>query len=129
MKIGVIVEAQEGLGWDAWRRLAACIEALGFDSLWRSDHLLSTIDEGREANDTWVALTVAALETKRLQIGSLVSPLTFRHPAMLAKVAASVDTLSAMVSLTSRRIPVHSVFMHIVIDADMYVCMCVPCIL
>ncbi len=95
MKVGVIVEGQEGLSWDAWRRIAVRTEELGFDSLWRSDHLLSIIDEGREATETWVALTVAALETKRLQIGSLVSPVTFRHPAMLAKLAASVDTLSA----------------------------------
>lgn len=95
MKVGIIVEGQEGLGWGTWRRLAAQTEALGFDSLWRSDHLLSIIDEGREAHDTWLALTVAALETQRLQIGSLVSPMTFRHPAMLAKLAASVDSLSA----------------------------------
>ncbi|ETX06117.1 TIGR03560 family F420-dependent LLM class oxidoreductase [Candidatus Entotheonella palauensis] len=94
MKVGIIVEGQEGLGWDTWRRLAAQTEALGFDSLWRSDHLLSIIDEGREAHETWLALTVAAMETQRLQIGSLVSPMTFRHPAMLAKLAASVDSLS-----------------------------------
>jgi alkanesulfonate monooxygenase SsuD/methylene tetrahydromethanopterin reductase-like flavin-dependent oxidoreductase (luciferase family) len=94
MKVGIIVEGQEGMSWDAWRRLAAQTEALGFDSLWRSDHLLSTMDEGREAHETWLALTVAALETQRLQIGSLVSPMTFRHPAMLAKLAVSVDNLS-----------------------------------
>lgn len=94
MKVGIIVEGHEGLSWDTWRRLAAQTEALGFDSLWRSDHLLSIVDEGREAHETWLALTVAALETQRLQIGSLVSPMTFRHPAMLAKLAASVDSLS-----------------------------------
>jgi F420-dependent oxidoreductase-like protein len=94
MKIGIIVEGQEGLSWAVWRRMTAQIEALGFDSLWRSDHLLSTGDERREAHDTWLALTVAAAETKRLQIGSLVSPITFRNPAHLAKLVASVDTLS-----------------------------------
>ncbi|WP_089718419.1 TIGR03560 family F420-dependent LLM class oxidoreductase [Candidatus Entotheonella palauensis] len=94
MKIGIIVEGQEGLSWDMWRRLVAQTEDLGFDSLWRSDHLFSIIDEAREAHETWLALTVAALETQRLQIGSLVSPMTFRHPAMLAKLAASVDSLS-----------------------------------
>jgi len=94
MKVGIIVEGHEGLSWDSWRRLAAQTDALGFDSFWRSDHLLSFIDERREAHETWLALTVAALETKRLQIGSLVSPMTFRHPAMLAKLASSVDSLS-----------------------------------
>ncbi len=94
MQIGIIVEGQEGLNWDAWRRIAAQTEALGFDSLWRSDHLLSSMDERREAHETWVALTVAAMATQRLQIGSLVSPITFRPPAVLAKIAVSVDTLS-----------------------------------
>lgn len=94
MKIGIIIEGQEGLSWNAWRRITAEVEALGFDSLWRSDHILSIVDEGREAHETWLALTVAAAETKRLQIGSLVSPITFRNPALLAKMAASVDTLS-----------------------------------
>ncbi len=94
MKLGIIVEGQEGLTWDAWRRIATETERLGFDSLWRSDHLLSIIDEGRLANETWTALTVAAVETERLQIGSLVSPMSFRNPAMLAKVAMSVDSLS-----------------------------------
>jgi len=94
MKIGIIIEGQEGLSWHAWRHITAEVEALGFDSLWRSDHLLSIIDEGREAHETWLALTVAAAETTRLQIGSLVSPITFRNPALLAKIAASVDTLS-----------------------------------
>jgi F420-dependent oxidoreductase-like protein len=94
MKVGIIVEGHEGLSWHAWRRLAAQTESLGFDSLWRSDHLLSIVDEAREAHETWTALTVAALETQRMQIGSLVSPMTFRHPAMLAKLAASVDSLS-----------------------------------
>jgi F420-dependent oxidoreductase-like protein len=94
MKVGIIVEGQEGLSWEAWRRIAVRTEALGFDSLWRSDHLLSIIDEKREANETWVALTVAAMDTQRMQIGSLVCPMTFRHPALLAKMAMSVDTLS-----------------------------------
>ena len=94
MQLGILIEGHEGLSWERWRRLAARVEALGFDSLWRSDHVLSIIDEDREAHDAWLALTVAALETQRLQIGSLVSPITFRHPAMLAKLAASVDGLS-----------------------------------
>jgi F420-dependent oxidoreductase-like protein len=94
MKLGVIVEGQEGLTWDNWRRIAAAAEDLGFESLWRSDHLLSKLDEQRESLDTWLTLAVAAVETKRLRLGSLVSPITIRHPAMLAKMAAAVDVLS-----------------------------------
>ena len=95
MRVGILVEGEDGVSWDAWRRIAARVDALGFDALWRSDHLLSIVDENREAHDTWTALAVAATVTHRVQLGALVSPITVRHPAMLAKIAASVDTLSA----------------------------------
>lgn len=94
MKLGLMVEGQEGLTWDAWRRLLASAEELGFESLWRSDHLASRIDGSRESLETWVSLTLAAVETSRLRFGPLVCPITFRHPALLAKMAAAVDTLS-----------------------------------
>jgi F420-dependent oxidoreductase-like protein len=94
MQLGVMVEGQEGLTWERWRQLMGCVEALGFESLWRSDHFMSLVDGEREALETWVALTLAAAETKRLRFGPLVCPITFRHPALLARMAASVDTLS-----------------------------------
>jgi F420-dependent oxidoreductase-like protein len=94
MRLGVLIEGQEGLTWDRWRRLAALVEELGFESLWRSDHLLSRMDEGRAALDTWTSLAVAAAETSALRLGPLVCPMTFRHPSLLAKSAASVDQLS-----------------------------------
>src|SRR5712692_8876091 len=48
----------------------------------------------RSCIETWVSLTVAAAETQRVRIGALVSSMTFRHPALLARMAASVDQLS-----------------------------------
>lgn len=39
MRMGIMIEGQEGLTWARWRRLAETVEALGFGSLWRSDHL------------------------------------------------------------------------------------------
>ncbi|HEX9869084.1 MAG TPA: TIGR03560 family F420-dependent LLM class oxidoreductase, partial [Candidatus Tectomicrobia bacterium] len=71
-----------------------CVEALGFESLWRSDHFMSLVDSDRESLETWVALTHTAAETRRLRFGPLVCPITFRHPALLARMAASVDALS-----------------------------------
>src|SRR5579864_2939709 len=94
MQLGLMLEGQEGLTWDAWRRLTAAAEELGFESLWRSDHLASPIDGRRQSLETWVSLTLAAAETSRLRFGPLVCPIMFRHPALLATMAAAVDVLS-----------------------------------
>jgi F420-dependent oxidoreductase-like protein len=94
MKLGVMIEGQEGLTWDRWRRIMASVEALGYESLWLSDHLLSLLDHSCESLETWVALTLTAVETTRLRFGPLVCPMTFRHPSLLAKMAADVDALS-----------------------------------
>src|SRR4051812_7028212 len=94
MQLGVLLEAEAGLTWDRWRRVVAAVEGLGFESLWLSDHLLSLSALEREALEGWVALTVAAAETTRVRLGPLVSPMTFRHPAVLARMAVAVDQLS-----------------------------------
>ena len=49
MQLGVMVEGQEGLTWAAWRAILARAEALGFESVWRSDHFCSRLDPRREA--------------------------------------------------------------------------------
>ena len=94
MQLGVMIEGQEGLTWDRWRQIMACVEGLGFESLWRSDHFMSIVDANRDSLETWVALTLTAAETTRLRFGPLVCPITFRHPSLLARMAAAVDTLS-----------------------------------
>jgi F420-dependent oxidoreductase-like protein len=94
MQLGVLIEAEAGLTWDRWRRLVAHVEALGFESLWLSDHLLSLSIAERASLEPWIALTVAAAETTRVRLGPLVSPMTFRHPALLARMAVAVDNLS-----------------------------------
>src|SRR2546428_12628239 len=94
MKLGVMLEGQEGLRWNLWRQIMARVEELGFESLWRSDHFMSLVDGRRDALETWVALTLTAAESTRLRFGSLVCPMTFRHPSLLAQMAAAVDTLS-----------------------------------
>src|SRR5262245_17229072 len=94
MKLGIMIEGQEGLTWDAWRRIGARVEELGYESLWRSDHFMSLFGGEREALETWPALTQTALETSRLRFGPLVCPMTFRHPSLLMRMAAAVDRLS-----------------------------------
>ena len=94
VSFGIMVEGQEGLGWERWRRLAAAAED-SYESLFRSDHLTGLFgDARRESLDTWASLTWLASNTRRIRFGPLVSPLTFYHPALLAKRAAAVDVLS-----------------------------------
>jgi alkanesulfonate monooxygenase SsuD/methylene tetrahydromethanopterin reductase-like flavin-dependent oxidoreductase (luciferase family) len=94
--IGVMIEAQEGLDWEHWRRIVAESERLGFASLRCSDHCLSVVGvEGRRSLQTWIALALAAEWSERIQIGPMVSPITFYVPAVLARMALAVDELAA----------------------------------
>jgi len=95
MRIGVMIEGQEGLTWERWFRIAERVESLGLDSLWRSDHFFSLSGHPeRPALECWTSLTALAQRTQRIRFGPLVSPITFRHPALLARMAAAVDGLS-----------------------------------
>jgi alkanesulfonate monooxygenase SsuD/methylene tetrahydromethanopterin reductase-like flavin-dependent oxidoreductase (luciferase family) len=93
--LGVMIEAQEGLDWDRWRRIATESERLGFASLRCSDHCLSVVGvRGRRSLQTWVALALAAEWTEHIQLAPMVSPMTFYVPAVLARIALAVDELS-----------------------------------
>lgn len=95
MRIGVMIEGQEGLTWDRWFRIADRVEALGLEGLWRSDHFFSLMGHAqRPALECWSSLTALAQRSARIAFGPLVSPMTFRHPALLARMAAAVDGLS-----------------------------------
>lgn len=94
-EIGIMIEGQEGLTWEKLFRLADAVESLGFGALFRSDHL--TALEGaaeRPSLALWPSLTALAMRTERIRFGPMVSPVTFRHPAMLAKMAMAVSELS-----------------------------------
>ncbi len=94
-QIGIMIEAQEGLSWERWRRICHDTDTLGFASLRRSDHLISLAgDAGRDCIECWTSLALAAEWTKRIEFGPMVNPMTFRFPSVLAKMAAGVDALS-----------------------------------
>ncbi len=94
-QVGIMIEAQEGLNWERWRRICTDTDALGFASLRRSDHLISLMNgPDRDCIECWTSLALAAEWTKRIEFGPMVSPMTFRFPALLAKQAAGVDALS-----------------------------------
>ena len=81
------------VNWATLRDAATVVEELGFDSLWIPDHLLAR--EGRAPRlEAWQVLGALAALTKRIRLGPLVTPVTFRHPALLAKMAATLDHVS-----------------------------------
>jgi F420-dependent oxidoreductase-like protein len=95
MKLGVMIEGQEGLTWERWRAIMRRAEDLGYESLWRSDHYFSLMGRPeRPALETFASLVLTAAETTRLRFGPLVAPMTFRHPTLLARMAAAIDQLS-----------------------------------
>src|SRR5579859_1665359 len=94
MRLGLLVEAEEGLDWSRWRAVLRSAERLGFDSVWLSDHLVPSWSLAARGLEPWVALSVAATETRRVRLGTLVSPITFRQPALVARMAEAIDALS-----------------------------------
>ena len=90
-----MVEGQEGVSWDQWLALAEACEQHGIEAMFRSDHYLSlAAPRERVATDAWTLLGALAARTSRVRLGTLVSPVTFRHPSVLAKAAATVDHIS-----------------------------------
>jgi alkanesulfonate monooxygenase SsuD/methylene tetrahydromethanopterin reductase-like flavin-dependent oxidoreductase (luciferase family) len=89
-----MVEGQEGVSWDEWLALAQACEEHGIEAMFRSDHYLSLADPAKAATDAWTLLGALAAGTTRLRLGTLVSPVTFRHPSVLARAAATVDHVS-----------------------------------
>jgi alkanesulfonate monooxygenase SsuD/methylene tetrahydromethanopterin reductase-like flavin-dependent oxidoreductase (luciferase family) len=95
LRVALMIEGQEGVSWDEWVALAEACEEHGVEALYRSDHYLSLTAPGdRAATDAWTLLAALAARTTRLRLGTLVSPVTFRHPAVLARAAATVDHIS-----------------------------------
>lgn len=95
MRLALMVEGQEGVTWEQWLVLARACEEHGIDTLFRSDHYLS-IGRGGDAGslDAWATIAALAAATERVRLGTLVSPVTFRPAAVLAKSAVTADHVS-----------------------------------
>ena len=94
MRVCLMIEGQEGVTWDDWVRLARLTEQHGLEGLFRSDHYTAIIRPAAAALDAWTTLAGLAAITERIRLGTLVSPATYRHPSVLARMAVTVDHIS-----------------------------------
>jgi len=95
MRLGLMIEGQEGVTWQDWCALADACEEHGVETLFRSDHYISQGDEAHNvAHDAWTTIAALAARTTTLRFGTLVSPATFRAPGLLANAAATADHVS-----------------------------------
>jgi alkanesulfonate monooxygenase SsuD/methylene tetrahydromethanopterin reductase-like flavin-dependent oxidoreductase (luciferase family) len=95
MEICLMIEGQEDVTWEDWLALAAACEEHGVGTMFRSDHYLSVDDRRERASlDAWGTIAALGAVTEKLRLGTMVSPATFRHPAVLAKAAVTADHVS-----------------------------------
>jgi len=94
LEVAIFLEGQNGLNWPRWQRIAEAVEALGYVGLYRSDHFTNMNPPDKDSLELWISLAWLASHTDRIEFGPLVSPISFRHPAFTARMAAAVDDLS-----------------------------------
>jgi F420-dependent oxidoreductase-like protein len=95
VRFALMIEGQEDVTWPDWVALAEACERLGIEALFRSDHYLSVMDDRERGSlDAWGTINALAAITSTLRLGTMVSPATFRHPSVLAKLATTADHVS-----------------------------------
>ena len=100
MKVGLILPMSDddGAGTPAWptiRDLARRAEAGGADSVWVYDHLIFRLDGPASGiHEAWTLLSAVAAATERVVLGTIVLATSFRNPALLAKMATTLDAIS-----------------------------------
>ena len=97
LKVGIqLPEIEREVGWSELRRMAETAEAVGLDSVWVGDHLLYRFPDAapRGPWEAWSLMAAIAAVTRRVEIGPLVACASFHNPAVLAKMASTVDDIS-----------------------------------
>jgi F420-dependent oxidoreductase-like protein len=95
VRVALMIEGQEDVTWQDWLALAETCERTGIEALFRSDHYRSLFGRPeREALDAWGTIAALAARTSTLRLGTMVSPASFRHPSVLAKLVTTADHVS-----------------------------------
>ena len=101
LKVGLFLstaEGSEGGRWPKLKAMARHAEAAGFDLLWVADHLLFPLSSPDQVTpgrrECWSILSALAAVTSHIELGTLVVCTSFRNPALLAKMADTVDEIS-----------------------------------
>jgi len=94
VRLALMIEGQEGVTWDEWVALARACEESGVEAMFRSDHY-SGFHSGAEGSlDAWATISALAAVTSTVRLGTMVSPGTFRHPSVLARMVVTADHVS-----------------------------------
>ena len=103
LKVGLMLPQTEGIRgpgvrrWQEINEMAVLAEQVGFDSVWLVDHLLYKLDgedRARGVWEVWSLLSAIAATTSRIELGTLVLAMGWRNPALLAKMADTVEEIS-----------------------------------
>jgi probable F420-dependent oxidoreductase len=101
LKVGLLLPETEGqldggtARWADLRAMTRLAEEVGFDSIWVTDHFLQRGDQGERGPwECWSLVSALAAVTERVEVGTLVLGAGFRNPAMLAKMADTVEEIS-----------------------------------
>ncbi|MBI4611337.1 MAG: LLM class F420-dependent oxidoreductase [Candidatus Rokubacteria bacterium] len=94
MKFGLFT-GLTGISWPELVALWQHVEATGWDAAFVTDHFMPNLpDPVGDTLECWTSLSGLAMATRKMRIGTLVSGNTYRHPALLAKMATNVDIVS-----------------------------------
>ncbi|MFQ5892650.1 MAG: LLM class flavin-dependent oxidoreductase, partial [Candidatus Methanofastidiosia archaeon] len=92
---GIQIEPQLGFDYESVEKIAMEAEKADYNSIWSSDHFfLDDKSEDRNCMEVWTLLAALAVRTEKIRLGSLVTCNSYRYPAVLAKIAATVDVIS-----------------------------------